>query len=269
MNKPKVLLTGDDGYASLGIRLLATMLRNEYDLAICATKTQQSAVGGKLSLQTKNLRWGKETVEGVPAIWVEGTPADSMEFAQGYFTQSFDCIISGINIGLNVGGHITSSGTFAAAWRGCVLHIAPHALALSWDALLSIFSEAEDAPLDAQYVAHPGETAKKIVSLCFSHSFWDAPLLNINFPQKKSDAAVFTRMLPDLRQSDAYPNIIDTHTHTFSYIYAMNAKPNRSTEFDYGAILAGKTSITPCTVFPEYENFLQGKEGNSFSLSCF
>lgn len=45
--KKKILLTGDDGYDSLGTRLLVRGLRDEFDLKIAGTKDQMSGVGGE------------------------------------------------------------------------------------------------------------------------------------------------------------------------------------------------------------------------------
>ena len=47
MAKKRILLTGDDGYQSLGTRLVAHVLRENYDLTIAGTVSQQSAVGGE------------------------------------------------------------------------------------------------------------------------------------------------------------------------------------------------------------------------------
>ena len=91
-----ILLTGDDGYNALGIRVLAHLLKDNYEVSIIATKTQQSAMGGKLTL-SGSFKWGKEKVDGIDAVWVDGTPIDVTEFSQGYFKHKFDLVISGIN----------------------------------------------------------------------------------------------------------------------------------------------------------------------------
>ena len=50
MNIKRILLTGDDGYNSLGTRLLIYFLKDRYELAIAGTKHQQSGVGGHVNV---------------------------------------------------------------------------------------------------------------------------------------------------------------------------------------------------------------------------
>jgi 5'/3'-nucleotidase SurE len=52
----RILLTGDDGYNSIGTRLLVHALKNEHTLQIAATKSQQSGVGGQLSLTFPSIK---------------------------------------------------------------------------------------------------------------------------------------------------------------------------------------------------------------------
>src|SRR3989338_10762721 len=125
----QVLLTGDDGYNSIGIRLVANLLKSKYKLVIAGTKSQQSGVGGKLSVFSGG-KWGVTDMDGIPALSVSGTPADAIECARAYFQTKFDLVISGINLGLNVSDPFTS-GTMAAAWRSLKLNLTDKAIALS------------------------------------------------------------------------------------------------------------------------------------------
>lgn len=96
MAKKRILLTGDDGYQSLGTRLVAHVLRENYDLTIAGTVSQQSAVGGKISL-ADGFNWEKTTVDGIKAYWVDGTPTDAMELMGAADEEPFDLTISGMN----------------------------------------------------------------------------------------------------------------------------------------------------------------------------
>ena len=51
MKVKRILVTGDDGYNSLGVRVLAHFLKDKYDLEIVATKTQYRGVGGMFNLR--------------------------------------------------------------------------------------------------------------------------------------------------------------------------------------------------------------------------
>ena len=46
MKVKKILLSGDDGYEAVGIRVLVELLKDSYELKIAATKGQRSAIGG-------------------------------------------------------------------------------------------------------------------------------------------------------------------------------------------------------------------------------
>jgi len=131
LKKKRILLTGDDGYNSLGTRLLIHYLKETYELAIAATRDQQSGVGGHGSFDTRGT-WEEVNVDGVPGFWVSGYPVDAVECAQGYFKKKFDIVISGINWGANVSGSVVTSGTIAAALRALFVQLTPQGIAISW-----------------------------------------------------------------------------------------------------------------------------------------
>jgi len=80
MDVQRILLTSDDGFLSQGLRALISELRGHYELAIAATKTQRSGVGGAMSI--RGGAWGVAEVDGVEALWVDGFPADAIEAAR-------------------------------------------------------------------------------------------------------------------------------------------------------------------------------------------
>lgn len=67
-NKPTILLTGDDGFSSIATRLLVHFLKDDYQLFIGGTSTQQSAMGGRLTL--KGGPWVERVLDGVPGVMV-------------------------------------------------------------------------------------------------------------------------------------------------------------------------------------------------------
>ena len=79
-NKPFILITGDDSVRAEGSILVKRVVEKFADYRIIATKEQQSAVGAKINLKNGG-EWGTEQVDGVEAIWVDGTPGDSVYFA--------------------------------------------------------------------------------------------------------------------------------------------------------------------------------------------
>lgn len=131
MTVKDILVTSDDGFDSFGVRVLVHNLRKKYDVKVAGTRDQQSGVGAKISVNSTQT-WGNGEVEGVKAIWVSGTPVDAVELAQGYFNKQFDLVISGINMGQNVGPSLYCSGTYNAALFSVCNGLAKHAMAVSW-----------------------------------------------------------------------------------------------------------------------------------------
>ena len=113
MSRPFVLVTGDDSVRAEGIILVKRIIEKFADFKIIATKEQQSAVGGKMNFRGGS--WGKEIVDGVETIWVDGSPVDSVKFAFSYLDRKPDMVISGMNTGENVDNSTMASGTFNAA----------------------------------------------------------------------------------------------------------------------------------------------------------
>ena len=130
MSVKNILITSDDGYNAMGVRVLASLLKNKYNLKITGTLDQMSGVGGKLSL--KGGSFGITEVDGVEALYVDGTPVDAVEVANSYYPDRFDLVLSGINWGQNTGGSVVSSGTVSVALRALVIGITERAIALSW-----------------------------------------------------------------------------------------------------------------------------------------
>ncbi|MFZ5845389.1 MAG: 5'/3'-nucleotidase SurE, partial [Patescibacteria group bacterium] len=194
----RILLTGDDGYNSIGTRLLIQALKSDFELSVIATREQQSGVGGKVSVVGGG-KWGQAQVDGVPAIWLDGTPCDCMECAKEFYPQPFDLIISGINLGVNIGGSIISSGTFSAAYRGVCLGVAPRAIAISWDVQYHLLYRNHSGKESIRkFYNYPGKTVAKLLRQAMMHNFWDSPLLNINLPAQPTSRARFTKLLLDI-----------------------------------------------------------------------
>lgn len=243
MKVKNILITGDDGYNSIGTRLLIYFLQDKYALTVCATKAQQSGVGGKMNLNS-TITWHETKVDGIRAVWVDSTPTDAVEFASSYFNQQFDLAISGINLGPNV-STLISSGTFAAATRVLTNKLSPHVMSVGWDLPRNLWFKDHNGKDEIQiYLKYPGEIMYKIFKLAIKNDFWNSELLNINFPEKTSNQVIFTKPLDDKKTFYSNP-LIDKKTNTFTYM----SKPKKvlnPIETDAGALQHGFISITPC-----------------------
>ena len=111
----KIRITNDDGYDSEGLLALVEALRPFAHVMVVAPTTEKSACGHSLTL-TRPLHFIE--VEQDFYKLDDGTPTDCVFLSlTKLFTheQRPDLVISGINIGANMGEDITYSGTASAA----------------------------------------------------------------------------------------------------------------------------------------------------------
>lgn len=127
-----ILLTNDDGIRALGIRTLYhELVRQKHTVHVVAPMRQQSGVSQCLTI-FEPLRVTDFQDGDYQGYGVYGTPADCVKVALGaLLTQRPDLVISGINLGCNVGPDLFYSGTVAAAIEGSQAGIP--SLAVSYD----------------------------------------------------------------------------------------------------------------------------------------
>ncbi|MDD5750386.1 MAG: 5'/3'-nucleotidase SurE [Candidatus Pacebacteria bacterium] len=260
-----ILIVGDDGYNSIGTRLLVHLLKDRFNLKIAATKDQQSGVGGKLTL-VREVKWGREEVDGVEAIWVNGTPVDAIELARNYFKEKFDLVISGMNLGANATNGIISSGTFAVAFRSFALDMAPNILVLSWNCPDDFWCRQGDENDEfRKFLEYPGKACEKIIDVAVENDFWGSDMLNVNFPIQNSSKAVFTRIITKI--PDFYDSSIEINEETHSYVHPYGIVESKGDlNLDGDAIRAGYISITPCRTDFLNDKVYEKLKGESFEI---
>jgi 5'/3'-nucleotidase SurE len=239
-----ILLTSDDGYQNFGIRLLVHYLKNKHDLKIAGTLKQQSSVGGKCSLKDGG-HWGTDSVDGIEALWVDGTPVDAIECAWPHFGQSFNLVISGINWGHNLTNCILSSGTFSAAFRSLTLGLAPKAMAISWDLPSDFwFHEHQEEQAIEPYLEYPGKIVADLIEAAIEAQFWNAQILNINLPAEPSHTARFTQTL---EKADTFcqPVILNPNG-TYTFPYEESRQNTFAPNTDVATLKQNIISISPC-----------------------
>ncbi|MGE0449886.1 MAG: 5'/3'-nucleotidase SurE [Vicinamibacterales bacterium] len=129
---PRILVTNDDGYRSLGIVAVADALAAVGDVTVVAPTEEASAIGHALTLRRPlRIEHMGDNVYGV-----DGTPTDCVNVAitQLFGGQLPDMVVSGINKGWNLGDDVTYSGTVAGAMEGALLGVAGIAVSLQFTA---------------------------------------------------------------------------------------------------------------------------------------
>jgi 5'-nucleotidase len=124
----RILVSNDDGYFAPGITLLAEALRQVGEVTVVAPERDRSGASNSLTLDRPL------TVRRAPNGFfsVNGTPTDCVHIAvTGLLDFTPDIIVSGVNLGANMGDDTIYSGTVAAAAEGFLLGIPAIALSLT------------------------------------------------------------------------------------------------------------------------------------------
>ena len=261
----RILLTGDDGYQSIGTRLVIRALQGKYDLMVAATKSQMSGVGGHVSLKT-GFNWGEDIVDGVKAIWVDGYPADAMEFVAGNFPPC-DYIISGMNLGANIGPGFPS-GTVSAAVHGLALNNAKKAIILSWHVSPDYYHQIHDGKesLDS-YIQYPLQPLSNLLKKILSNDLWGADIVNVNFPEQSTHSARSTKSVGNLQTFYNYPVV--KREPSGHYIYSVGvvpSSPKHEKDEEVGALMDNIISITPWKKNMFHEEVFTEVHGKDFQV---
>jgi len=179
-----ILLSNDDGYQAVGITTMKQALESSgYKVTVVAPLTQRSGSSASLSLTIPSYKQISSDVWAVDAtpltcVWVGLT---------AILAQTPDLIVSGTNIGANLGPVAILSGTIGGALAGVHAGIAGFpgsipAIAFSTDAPLK---EQEDPARYKQHFENVAAFASRMIAQLAES---DGPLLpehtmlNVNYP---------------------------------------------------------------------------------------
>lgn len=116
-----ILITNDDGIYSPGLAALAQAARSFGEVKVVAPDVEQSSMGHAITA-TRPLYYKAsfQKFEGVEAYRVNGTPADCVALGSHIWPKT-EVVLSGINMGPNLGNAMWHSGTLAAAKQAVLL----------------------------------------------------------------------------------------------------------------------------------------------------
>jgi 5'-nucleotidase len=116
----RILVANDDGIYSPGIAALANVAKDFGEVRVVAPDVEQSSAGHAITA-TRPFRYRRtQLFEGVEAYRVNGTPADCVALGAFHWGH-VDVVLSGINLGPNLGNATWHSGTLAAAKQAVLL----------------------------------------------------------------------------------------------------------------------------------------------------
>ena len=112
----RILVSNDDGIYSPGIAVLASVASEFGEVCVVAPDVERSSAGHSITA-SRPLSYRSTRLEGLTAFRVNGTPADCVSIGV-YHWDKVDIVLSGLNLGFNLGNSIWHSGTVAAAKQG-------------------------------------------------------------------------------------------------------------------------------------------------------
>lgn len=224
------LLTNDDGIHSRGLKALADGIRDMGDITVVAPDRERSAAGHSLTLH-RPLR-----AHAVASGWysVDGTPTDCINLGVfGILKKKPDLIISGINMGGNLGDDLTYSGTVSAAVEGCLLEIPSFAISLVVNNGDHFDTAAGIAATVAEKMRRDGLTPRTC--------------LNINVPDVPPDDLKGIRITRQGRKryGDTIVEKKDPRDKTYYWIGSGEIMVEKGEGTDIEAVLQGYVSVTP------------------------
>jgi 5'-nucleotidase len=233
-----ILVTNDDGVDAPGLLTLVQEMRKLGKVTVLAPDRNWSG-GGHVKTLDRALRVTEvRLADGTQAFASDGAPSDCVALATlGYFKESIDLVVSGINAGANLGHDVTYSGTVTAAMEAVIVGIP--AVAVSLETLDGYVGEIDYGPA--------ARAAGKIVGQVISNGLSQEILLNVNvpfLPEEEMRGIILTRQ--GLR---VYHSRLDERRDPRGKPYywiggdAPTGVPERGT--DVGALAEGMVSVTP------------------------
>ena len=162
----RILIANDDGVYSPGLAALAEVASRFGEVQVVAPDVEQSSMGHAIT-HSRPLAYRRTPLLGkFNAYRVNGTPADCVALGT-FLWKDVDVVLSGINLGPNIGNGIWHSGTLAAAKQAALLGLRGIALSTPTGK-----SEPDFARLDPWI--------ERVLQLLLPES--SLRLVNVNFP---------------------------------------------------------------------------------------
>jgi 5'-nucleotidase len=124
----RILVSNDDGIYSPGIAALAEVASEYGDVRVVAPDVERSSTGHAITSGCP-LAYRPTRISSLMAYRVNGTPADCVALGSHQW-HDVDLVLSGLNLGFNLGNAIWHSGTLAAAKQAVLLGIRGVALSV-------------------------------------------------------------------------------------------------------------------------------------------
>lgn len=231
-----ILISNDDGVRSPGLLAMRQELAQLGDVVVVAPERNWSAGSHSRTLWAPLRVTPTSLADGSEAMACDGTPADCVALAVlGLLPKRPDLIVSGINLGPNLGHDVLYSGTVAAAMEGLIMGIPSIAVSL-----------VDGYKPDADMRAAAFWTRQIAARACAEQLPADV-LLNVNVPAGPPEAIVGAKVTKLGHRVYSDELIVRHDPRGRPYYWVGGAEPSGegAEGTDLGAIAEGFVSVTP------------------------
>jgi len=229
-----ILLINDDGIHAEGLAGFGACLKKLGDVTIVAPSQEASAAGHSITLHRPLTHKPVYKNGEFFGHSISGTPADCVKLAVSRLLESPpDIVVSGLNVGANVGINILYSGTVAAAVEGAMLGIPSVAFSICYSKEPRI---KEGCRLAASLLRHILEVYKG-----------DFKLLNINLPDCDKDRIKGVKVTRQscIGYTENFDKRVDPRGRTYYWMTGDLEGAESESGSDIAALEEGYITITP------------------------
>lgn len=222
----RILVSNDDGVYSPGISALAAVAAEFGEVRVVAPDVEMSSAGHSITAW-RPLNYKPTQLDNLEAFRVNGTPADCVALGASEW-DNIDVVLSGINLGSNVGHAIWHSGTLAAAKQAVLMGFRGIALSIPVPKEQPDFKALRPAVREVLKLLLPGKAPR---------------LVNVNFPHEKPKGMMWTRQSIRLYDGKVLPGEDPMGRKHFWFTVVPVTETDEGT--DRWALDRGYVSITP------------------------
>jgi 5'-nucleotidase len=234
----RILISNDDGYKADGIIQLAKSLSEIAEVIVVAPSENKSAASSSLTIG----RPLKPTQIEKNVYAIDATPSDCVHLALcGFIKESIDLVVTGINLGANLGDDVIYSGTVAGAIEGRFLGLPSIAISLaSWE---------------CKHFDTAGQIAKLLVAQIDKAPLSPNTIINVNIPDIPmiEIKGIKSTRLGNRHKSE--PSIQDIKDPSLYWIGENGKEADNGEGTDFHAVSNNFVSVTPLqidlTKYPE------------------
>ncbi|MHB9026039.1 MAG: 5'/3'-nucleotidase SurE [Armatimonadota bacterium] len=229
----QILVTNDDGIYAEGLSALRDALREVGEVTVVAPERPRSASGHAITLhkplrlEQVRLPWGGE------GYAVNGSPSDCVVLGIHAIMSRCHLVVSGINLGPNLGEDLTYSGTVSAAMEGVICEKPSIAVSVA-------DYENPDYGPTARFIA-------KLAREILARGLPPGVLLNVNVPNLPEDeiAGIAITRQGRRRYEGRVERRLDPRGRPYYWLGGEIIEDIEGEGSDGEAVMQGKISITP------------------------